>query len=90
MATKVNFMREAKEQGLLKVQWRSGDTMSSDLFTKNLGGPLFEKHTAVYCGVDEYMATGSKDSQGESVGGDKITMVESPAETMNSRPENAN
>jgi hypothetical protein len=30
--------------------------MSSDLFTKNLSRPLFEKHVKVYyCGVDKYM-----------------------------------
>ena len=26
----------------------------SDLFTKNLGGESFDKHTQVYCGIDEY------------------------------------
>jgi len=31
--------------------------MSSDLFTKNLDGTTFEKHTTVYCGVDKYMKT---------------------------------
>ena len=41
--------------------------MSSDLFTKNLNGPDFNKHTKVYCGDDEYFKV--DDSQGESVEG---------------------
>ena len=28
--------------------------MTADLFTKNLSGPLFEKHTSEYVGKDEY------------------------------------
>ena len=28
--------------------------MTADLFTKNLPGPLFEKHTSEYVGKDEY------------------------------------
>eukprot|EP00957_Ditylum_brightwellii_P161449 12292592-Ditylum_brightwellii.AAC.1 len=29
--------------------------MRSDIFTKNCPGPLFEKHTSKFVGVDEYM-----------------------------------
>jgi hypothetical protein len=29
--------------------------MTSDLLTKNLPQEPFEKHTATFCGVDEYM-----------------------------------
>ena len=28
--------------------------MTADLFTKNLSGPLFEKHTSEYVGKDKY------------------------------------
>ena len=30
------FLREQKEQGIIKIIWRSGDEMISDTFTKNL------------------------------------------------------
>ena len=43
------FLREMKEQGLIVVKWCSGDSNESDLFTKNLGGPDFEKHAGVFC-----------------------------------------
>jgi hypothetical protein len=37
------------------MKWIPTDENSSDLYTKNLAGPKFEKHAAVYCGYDEYM-----------------------------------
>ena len=39
------------------MQWISGDDMPSDLFTKNLPAPLFEKHASRYVGFNEYMRT---------------------------------
>jgi hypothetical protein len=67
---RMHFLRELKEQGLLLVVWVSNKLMSSDLFTKNLAGPDFQQHTAVYCGHDEYMKDESvEDSQGEGVTG---------------------
>jgi hypothetical protein len=49
------FLRDLKEEGIIEVKWIAGDDNSADLFTKNLQGPLFEKHTKTYCGDDEYM-----------------------------------
>ena len=49
------FLRDLKEEGVVEVKWISGDNNSADLFTKNLQGPLFEKHVRTYCGEDEYM-----------------------------------
>ena len=43
-----HFLRDLKEEGILKFQWISTMENSSDLFTKNLRGPLFAKHAAVY------------------------------------------
>ena len=54
MEVKQLFLRELKEEGLVHAVWIPGQEMSSDLFTKNLMGPLFNKHTSVYCGVDAY------------------------------------
>ena len=49
------FLRDLKEEGVITVTWIAGDENSADMFTKNLQGPLFEKHVKVYCGDDEYM-----------------------------------
>jgi hypothetical protein len=50
-----HFMRELKEDGIMQLKWISTHDNSSDLFTKNLDGPKFDKFTTVYCGEDEYM-----------------------------------
>lgn len=48
------FLRELKEEGILIVKWIPGSENDSDMFTKNLEGPLFERFAQVYVGVDEY------------------------------------
>jgi hypothetical protein len=53
VATKIMFLRELKEEGLLVVERISNVFMSSDLFTKNLGDKDFKRHTTVYAGQDE-------------------------------------
>ena len=52
--SRIYFLRQLKEQNELKVIWKQGDKNSSDLFTKNLSGPAFHRHTAEYCGKDDY------------------------------------
>jgi hypothetical protein len=47
-AVQWNFLRELKEQGVLRVIWIPGEKMTSDMFTKNLQGPLFRKHSETY------------------------------------------
>jgi len=64
ITVRTNFLRELKEQGLLRVEWIPAEENSSDMFTKNLQGPLFEKHASVY--VSDMLST---DSQREGVGG---------------------
>ena len=49
------FLRELREQGLIEVRWCNGESMTSDLFTKNLAGPLFDKHAQSFVGRDQYM-----------------------------------
>ena len=51
---KLNFLRDLKEEGLIKVIWIAGTDNNADLFTKNLAGPAFNKHGSVYYGKDEY------------------------------------
>ena len=48
------FLRELKEEGLILVEWISGNDMSSDIFTKNPAINVFEKHVKTYCGEDDY------------------------------------
>ena len=49
------FLRELKERGLINVKWISGESMTSDIFTKNLAGPLFDKHAQSFVGRDDEM-----------------------------------
>ena len=48
ITVRTNFLHKFKEQGLIKVEWIPTAENSTDLFTKNLQGPLFEKHASVY------------------------------------------
>jgi hypothetical protein len=66
------FLCELQEEEIVTVKWIPTNVNSADLFTKNLPGPAFEKHIAVYCGTDEYMEC--VDSQGEGV---SVTSIES-------------
>jgi hypothetical protein len=49
------FLRELRERGLIECRWCSGDKMTADIFTKNLAGPLFDKHAQSFVGYDDYM-----------------------------------
>ena len=51
-ATRINFLRELKETGIISVRWISNVHMSSDIFTKNVGGKDFHKHRDVYVRED--------------------------------------
>lgn len=53
VANKQMYLRELKENGILKVEYEPGEQMCSDVFTKNLPGPGFYKHTAHYMGEVE-------------------------------------
>jgi hypothetical protein len=46
--TKQYFLRELKEDGILRVQWKKGTDNCADLFMKNLAGPAFEKHSSKF------------------------------------------
>jgi len=68
------FLQELKEAGLVQVQWVPANNNCADMFTKNLAGPGFEKHTAMYCGVDKYMKGDA--IQREGVTGYSSTSIE--------------
>ena len=42
------FLQDLKEQGIIMTEWIPGEENPSDLFTKNLGGPLFKKHISAF------------------------------------------
>merc|ERR1711862_29657 len=52
--TRYYFLRELKEQGVLKFNWISGKENSTDLFAKNLPNPLFTKHAGYYCTDEDF------------------------------------
>ena len=56
---KQHFLRDLKEQGLIRVEWLPTDENESDLFTKNLGGPEFNKYASKFCWNDDYYDNGT-------------------------------
>jgi len=46
------WLRELKEEGLVRVIWTIGESNDADLFTKNLLGPAFCKHAVKIVGED--------------------------------------
>ena len=52
---KQHFLRELKEAGILECKWDRDDKMTSDIHTKNLARPTFEKHAHRLVGYNEYM-----------------------------------
>ena len=42
---KQNFLRELKDNGLLKVEWMSGEDITPDMHTKNVSKILFDKYS---------------------------------------------
>ena len=54
VSVRLSFLRELKEAKIIEVIWRKSEEMPADIFTKNLAGPLFNTHTTLFCGEDEY------------------------------------
>jgi len=51
---KTNFLREMKETGMFEFQWISTQDKKADVFTKNVGGPEYNRFCEKLCGSDEY------------------------------------
>ena len=62
--TRLHFLREMKEQGIIKTVWVSGELNAADMFTKNLPGPLFNTHVKSVCGEDKYGQSNAQDREG--------------------------
>ena len=52
--TKFHYLRELKELGIINVHWISTKENSADVLTKNLAGPVFNKHIRSIVGHDKY------------------------------------
>ena len=52
--TRMFFLRDLKEAGIIKTVWTKGSENPVDMFTKNLAGPAFQKCAKVFVGEDEY------------------------------------
>ena len=48
VAVRVCFLRELKEEGVLLCEWIPNEDMSSDIYTKNVGGEAFDRHASAY------------------------------------------
>ena len=55
METRMFFLRDMKEEGIIKTIWLKGDENQVDMFTKNLAGPVFQKCAKVFVREDKYM-----------------------------------
>jgi hypothetical protein len=67
VATKAMLMRELKEWGLLAMVYKPGGQMSTDLMTKNLAKPLYERHSAYFVTDEEFGVVEPQQAR-ESVG----------------------
>ena len=55
METRMFFLHDLKEAGVIDVHWLKGKENPVDLFTKNLPGPAFNKYAKLFVGEDKYM-----------------------------------
>jgi hypothetical protein len=61
------FLRELKEAGIIKIQWRPTDKNDLDIFTKNTDGPTFMKHLTSF--VSDTLFKKVNNGSEEGVGG---------------------
>lgn len=66
METRMFFLRELKEQGILTIEWLKGSENPVDMLTKNLNGPTFNKHAEKFVGKDEYCEQNNKSKQDDN------------------------
>ena len=54
MKTKMFFLRNLKEAGIIETKWLKGIENPVDIFTKNLGGYYYNKCAKTFVGEDKY------------------------------------
>jgi hypothetical protein len=55
VASRVYFLRELKEQGILEVKWRTNVGMPANVLTKNVVGAQYNSEIESLVGRDQYM-----------------------------------
>ena len=58
------FLQELKESNITEIRWIKGSENNTDVFTKNLDGPAFEKCIKTLVGQDVYMKNPATSEQG--------------------------
>ena len=58
------FLWEIKESKVMDIRWIKGSENNTDVFTKNLDGPDFEKCIRTLVGQDVYMKSYTSEQQG--------------------------
>ena len=51
------FLRDLKEARIIETKWLKGTENSVDIYTKNLGGPGYNKCAKSFVGEDKYSVT---------------------------------
>ena len=54
METRMFFLRDLKEAGIIETKWIKGTENPADMFTKNLGGADYNKCAKTFVGEDKY------------------------------------
>ena len=55
VASRVYFLRELKEQGILEVKWRTNVGMPANVLTKNVVGAQYNSKIESLVGREQYM-----------------------------------
>jgi len=63
MDVRMMFVRELKEEGIIKVKWIPTAENKSDIFTKNTDAKTFNKHVKKNCSVDKYSSVSENASE---------------------------
>ena len=50
MEVRIMFLRELKEENVIKVEWIPTVDNEADIFTKNVDGATFKRHVVKFCG----------------------------------------
>ena len=50
-----SFVRELKDNGIIKVEWVPSEDNEADVLTKNTRDYIYLTHMSNYVGVDDYM-----------------------------------
>jgi hypothetical protein len=59
------FLRELRDEGVIRVSHVPGDENDADIFTKNTETRVFEKHIPMYVGYDEYLKRNEEEKEDE-------------------------